>query len=140
MHTLYKTKDAIILMAETEWGKLYRDLANKPEQDLRDDDMIIITAGDKINEAQKARKGDGYWWLSYCHKPIIKIVVFFDTVGSLGYLPNVLKDVAEWNKKYEFHNTDIHPGKVLHSGHSRPWLKSDSVYHRNRKRLSRMST
>lgn len=113
MYTVYKTKDAKTPMAETDWGKLNRDLADKPEQDLTDDDLITIAAGDKIYEAQKVRKGDGYWWLSYCHKPVIKIVGVFDTVGSLGFPPNILKDVGEWNKKYAFHNTDIHPGKII---------------------------
>ena len=113
MYTVYKTKDPRTPMEETEWGKLHRDLADKPEKELTDDEMITISAGDKDIEAQKVRKGDGYLWLSYCHKPVIKIVGVFETVGSLGYPANIITDVTEWNKKYAFHNTDIHPGEFL---------------------------
>lgn len=113
MYTVYKTKDPRTPMEETEWGKLHRNLADKSEKELTDDDMITVSAGDKDIEAQKVRKGDGYWWLSYCHKPVIKIVGVFETVGSLGYPANIIKDVTEWNKKYAFHNTDIHPGENI---------------------------
>ena len=112
MYTIYKTKDPATPLEETPWGKPDPIIAEKPAKDLKEEDMITITKGDKNIASTKVRKGEGHSWLQYCQKPVdIKVVGVFDTVCSLGLPENIFFDVSNWNKKYGFHNTDIHPSK-----------------------------
>ena len=112
MYSVYKTKKAETPIEETAWGKPNREIADKAEEDLKSDDWVVISEGDREYAPYKVRKGAGYDWLSYCQKPVdIKIVGVFDTVGSLGYPRNKFVDVTKYNKPYAFYNTDLHPGK-----------------------------
>ena len=113
MYTVYKTKPPTTKLEETSWGKFNLNVATKPAKDLTEEDMVIITKGDKDHAPTKVRKGEGYSWLEYCQKPVdIKVVGVFDTVGSVGWPENIFIDVSKWNKPYGFHNTDIHPSKL----------------------------
>lgn len=118
MYSVYKKKEATTPIEETDWGKPNSAIADKPEKDLTDKDMITISPGDNDYAPYKVRKGAGANWLAYCHKPVdIKIVGVFDTVGSVGFPENKWIDVSEWNKPYAFHNTDLHPGMRSSSEH-----------------------
>lgn len=111
MYSIYKTKDAGTPLEETAWGRYNSEVTDKDEKDLTDDDMVVISKGDKNYSSYKVRKGAGHDWLSYCQKPVdIKIVGVFDTVGSVGVPENKWIDAAKWNKPYAFHNTNVHPG------------------------------
>lgn len=113
MYTIYKTKPPATRLEETSWGRFDLNVATKPAKDLTEEDMVIITKGDKDHAPTKVRKGEGYSWLEYCQKPVdIKVVGVFDTVGSIGWPENIFIDVSKWNKPYGFHNTDIHPSKL----------------------------
>ena len=112
MYTIYKTKPLGTKIEDTDWGKENDAIEEKSEEDLKPDDLITISKGDKKMAPYVVRKGAGAGWLRYCQKPVIKIVGVFDTVGSLGYPVNILVDVTEWNKAYQFHDTDIHPGEL----------------------------
>ena len=114
MYSIYKTKPHGTPIGETEWGKENFAIAEKSEKDLKPDDLITISKGDEKIAPYTVRKGAGAGWLQFCQKPIIKIVGVFDTVGSLGYPKNIFVDVTAWNKAYQFHDTDIHPGNYLH--------------------------
>ena len=111
MYSIYKTKPYGTPIGATDWGKDNLAIAEKSEKDLKPEDLITISKGDEKMAPYVVRKGAGADWLAYCQKPIIKIVGVFDTVGSLGYPVNILVDVTKWNKAYQFHDTDIHPGK-----------------------------
>ena len=113
MYHIYKTKPHGTSIGDTEWGKENFTIAEKSEKDLKPDDLITISKGDEKIAPYTVRKGAGAGWLQFCQKPIIKIVGVFDTVGSLGYPKNIFVDVTAWNKAYQFHDTDIHPGKYL---------------------------
>ena len=113
MYTIYKTKPHGTLIQDTAWGKDNPTVAQKSEKELTPEDMITIYKGDKKMAPYAVRKGAGADWLTYCQKPVIKVVGVFDTVGSLGYPVNILVDVTAWNKAYQFHDTDIHPGEKL---------------------------
>lgn len=114
MYSIYKTKDAKTSIEETAWGQPNPAVADKAENDLTDNDMVMISEGDKEYSPYKVRKGAGADWLAYCQKPVdIKIVDISDTVGSLGFPENKWVDVSKWNKPYAFHNTDLYPGGLL---------------------------
>ena len=86
MYTIYKTKPPATKLEETSWGKFNLNIATKPTKDLTEEDMVIITKGDKDHAPILVRKGEGHSWLQYCQKPIdIKVVGVFDTVGSVGW-------------------------------------------------------
>jgi uncharacterized protein (DUF2235 family) len=81
-----------VKMAETEWGKAWDG-----------EDMIDL----EINGQKKSvRKGNGAEWLAKSHRPIIKVVGVFETVGGLGYPENH----SELNKPRAFHDTSISKG------------------------------
>ena len=111
MYTIYRTRSREVPIENTEWGKQNHEIAVKSDNDIRPEDLITISEGDEKLAPYKVRKGAGAEWLAYCNKPVIKVVGVFDTVGSLGYPVNILVDVTKWNKAYQFHDTDIHPGK-----------------------------
>ena len=112
MYTIYKTKPREVKIEDTEWGKSNPAVEQKSEKEMKPEDWITISKGDKKMAPYKVPKGAGATWLAFCQKPIIKVVGVFDTVGSLGYPVNILVDVTAWNKAYQFHDTDIHPGKI----------------------------
>ncbi|KAL6718736.1 hypothetical protein ACLMJK_002970 [Lecanora helva] len=109
MYSIYKTRPPGTPIQGTEWGKENIAIAEKSNDEMKPEDWIVITKGDEKIAPYQVRKGAGADWLAYCHKPIIKVVGVFDTVGSLGYPKNIFKDVTAWNKAYQFHDTDIHP-------------------------------
>lgn len=111
MYSIYKTKPRGTPIEDTEWGKDNPTIAEKSEKDVKPEDTITILEGDQKIAPYVVRKGAGAGWLAYCQKPVIKVVGVFDTVGSLGYPKNIFVDVTAWNEAYQFHDTDIHPGK-----------------------------
>jgi len=116
MYSIYKTKDHDTPIEATDWGKQNDVVADKTDGEMRPEDWITISNGDKRMAPYVVRKGVGAGWLAYCQKPVdIKIVGVFDTVGSLGYPVNIFTDVIAWNKAYQFHDTDIHPGNLQYS-------------------------
>ena len=75
MDTIYKTKPPATKLEETSWGKLNLDNATKPAMDSIEEDMVIITKGDKDHAPIWIRKGEGHSWLQNCQKPVdIKVV------------------------------------------------------------------
>lgn len=146
MYSIYKSKPRDTPIESTEWGKENAEISDKSEKEMKSEDWITISKGDKTIAPYKVRKGAGAGWLAYCHKPVIKVVGVFDTVGSLGYPVNILVDVTAWNEAYQFHDTDIHPGRVkvfwLQIGrefaefsaqklrmHSKPWHLTNAARH-----------
>ena len=110
MYTVYKSRPNGTLIGDTEWGKRNDAIAAKDDKDMKPEDWITISKGDKNMAPYAVRKGAGAGWLEFCKKPVIKVVGVFDTVGSLGYPVNILVDLSKWNEAYQFHDTDIHPG------------------------------
>lgn len=113
MYSVYKSKPRGTLIGDTDWGKKNDTIAVKDDKDMKPEDWITISKGDKNMAPYAVRKGAGAGWLEFCKKPVIKVVGVFDTVGSLGYPKNIFVDVSKWNEPYQFHDTDIHPGGYI---------------------------
>ncbi|KAF3936131.1 hypothetical protein ABW19_dt0200536 [Dactylella cylindrospora] len=80
----------------------------------------MIRFSDMYKEYKKRKKGDDFqkskWWeehkdeLGITHAHVsIKFIGVWDTVGALGIPDSMLSRATDWNKSYQFYDTELHP-------------------------------